>query len=42
MAFECLDTITGIAQPLAEIILSEAGNDMTRSQQQTILPYGAV
>jgi len=30
IAFGCLDTITGIAQRSAEIILSEAGNDMSR------------
>ncbi|WP_158826926.1 IS110 family transposase [Mucilaginibacter lacusdianchii] len=30
VAFECLDTITGIAQRSAEIILSEAGSDMSR------------
>lgn len=29
VAFECLDIITGIAQKSAQIILSEAGKDMT-------------
>ncbi|MEO7215580.1 hypothetical protein [Mucilaginibacter sp.] len=40
-AFECLDTISGIGNKSAEIIISQAGKDMSRFPSLTILQRGA-